>query len=170
MISPCLISPAGIAFFTAQMITSPTWATFRLNLPLLLDPRSTLMHIACLAPVLSAMSKYGCCWIIFSSTGILPVSQFNISDTGETPVLLIEASPLLRVRRPRLSSVAVGGLARLDLAGGGLAAAGSACPDLLLHRVEAGPPPERRGSLLGTRRALPVARRRSSRRLPFAGD
>src|SRR5579862_7404248 len=64
MISPCFTSPAGIAFFTAQIITSPTCATFRLNLPLLLEPRSTLMHIACLAPVLSAMSRYVCCWIM----------------------------------------------------------------------------------------------------------
>src|SRR5947209_4112086 len=64
MISPCFTSPAGSAFFTAQMITSPTWATFRLNLPLLLEPRSTLMHIACLSPVLSAMSRYDCCWIM----------------------------------------------------------------------------------------------------------
>src|SRR5579859_4065078 len=68
MISPCLTSPAGIAFFTAQMITSPTCATFRLNLPLLLDPRSTLIHIACLAPVLSAMSRYVCCWIMAAAS------------------------------------------------------------------------------------------------------
>ena len=56
-----LISPVGCAFFTAQIITSPICATFRLNLPLLLLPRSTLMHIPCLAPVLSAMSTYVCC-------------------------------------------------------------------------------------------------------------
>src|SRR5918993_1293773 len=64
MISPCFTSPAGIAFLTAQMITSPTLAMRRLNMPLLLEPRSTLMHIACLAPVLSAMSRYVCCWIM----------------------------------------------------------------------------------------------------------
>src|SRR5580693_4263464 len=68
MISPCLISPAGSDFLTAQMITSPTCATLRLNLPLLLLPRSTLMHIACLAPVLSAMSTYVCCWIMTTQT------------------------------------------------------------------------------------------------------
>ena len=61
MISPCFTSPPGAASLTAQMITSPTPAIRRLNLPLLELPRSTLMHIACLAPVLSAMSRYVCC-------------------------------------------------------------------------------------------------------------
>src|SRR4051812_5528809 len=69
MISPCLMSPPGCACLTAQMITSPTVATLRLNLPLLELPRRTLMHIACRAPVLSALSRYVCCWIRTDSCG-----------------------------------------------------------------------------------------------------
>jgi hypothetical protein len=76
MISPCFTSPAGIAFFTAQMMTSPTPATRRLNLPLLLLPFRTLMHIACLAPLLSAMSRYVCCWIMVA------LAPFWILDCG----------------------------------------------------------------------------------------
>src|SRR5205807_6675012 len=67
MIEPFFTSPPGRVFFTAQMITSPTPATLRLNLPLLLEPRSTLMHMASLAPVLSAMSTWVCCWIMARS-------------------------------------------------------------------------------------------------------
>jgi hypothetical protein len=42
MISPCFTSPAGIDFFTAQMMMSPTPATLRLNLPLL---RASAEHL-----------------------------------------------------------------------------------------------------------------------------
>src|ERR1044072_5359241 len=76
MISPCLISPAGIDFFTAQIMMSPMPAILRLNLPLLLLPPSTLMHIACLAPVLSAMSTYVCCWIMVAALHL----RFAICD------------------------------------------------------------------------------------------
>src|SRR5689334_24087281 len=87
MISPFLISPDGLTFLTAQMITSPTLAILRLNLPLLEEPRSTLMHIACLAPLLSAMSTYDCCWIMLGhsfghSRFPKPVIQPGVNHAG----------------------------------------------------------------------------------------
>src|SRR2546429_4967693 len=76
MISPCFTSPPGWAIFTAQIMMSPMVATLRLNFPLLELPPSTLMHIACLAPVLSAMSRYDCCWIMVAALHL----RFSIAD------------------------------------------------------------------------------------------
>src|SRR5690606_6863121 len=81
-ISPFFIVPLGRASLIVTTITSPTRASRRL------EPPSTRMHFARLAPELSAIFTIDSCWIIAASPG-------SFEDFDDAPALQLGQRPRL---------------------------------------------------------------------------